>query len=254
ATTGYLFEQLRQSSHLAQIAATIDQALLADLPAVVDFAVQRLQAEAAVAGDVTTLMTALPTLARVLRYGNVRATDVVLLEQILDGFVTRIAIGLPAACYSLDDDAAEAMLTKVEACHDALMLLQEDSYVTPWWEAIARLADQVGLHGLLAGKCCRLLLNAERLSGEAAANRFHFALSTAGQPEEAAAWLRGMLRGSGLLLVYDERIWSVVDQWLVGLSEEHFLNVLPLVRRTFADFAFGERRMMGEKVKAGPQP
>ncbi|MCB0121490.1 MAG: hypothetical protein KDE58_04560 [Caldilineaceae bacterium] len=254
ATTGYLFEQLRQSSHLAQIAATIDQALLADLPAVVDFAVQRLQAEAAVAGDVTTLMTALPTLARVLRYGNVRATDVVLLEQILDGFVTRIAIGLPAACYSLDDDAAEAMLTKVEACHDALMLLQEDSYVTPWWEAIARLADQVGLHGLLAGKCCRLLLNAERLSGEAAANRFHFALSTAGQPEEAAAWLRGMLRGSGLLLVHDERIWSVVDQWLVGLSEEHFLNVLPLVRRTFADFAFGERRMMGEKVKTGPQP
>jgi len=252
AANGYLQDQLRTSKNLAQITATIDHALLADLPATVNFAVQRLQEEAAVAGDVTALMAALPPLARVLRYGNVRATDVAMLEQILDGFVARIAIGLPAACYSLDDDAAEALLAKVEACHDALTLVQDEAYLATWWNTIARLADQSGLHGLLAGKCCRLLLNAEQIDSEAAATRFHFALSAATRPEDAAAWLRGMLRGSGLLLVHDNRVWSVVDKWLCGLTEEHFIEVLPLVRRTFADFAFGERRMMGEKVRAGP--
>ena len=62
-----------------------------------------------------------------------------------------------------------------------------------------------------------------------------------------------MLRGSGLLLLHDERIWQVVDRWLTGLNDETFIQLLPLVRRTFAEFAVGERRMMGEKVKQGAQ-
>lgn len=251
AATSYVCHQLGASRDLTQITAALDQLLLADLPAAIDFAVRRLQDEAALAGDTTALMDALPPLARVLRYGNVRATDTALLEQILDGFVTRIAIGLPPACYSLDDGAAEAMLGRIERCHDALTLLQDELYLATWWEAISRLADQEGLHGLLAGKCCRLLLTAERLAAEAAATRVHFALSSASEPEAAAAWLRGMLRGSGLLLIHDARIWAVVDGWLTGLSAAHFTAVLPLVRRAFSDFAAGERRMMGEKVKLG---
>ena len=246
--------QLTNSRNLAQITATIDRALLADLPEAVAFAVARLQAEAALAGDVTALMEALPPLARVIRYGNVRATDTQSLSHILSGFVTRIAIGLPAACYTLDDDAAEAMLGRLEGCHDALQLIQNEEYLATWWGVIARLADQAGLHGLLAGKCCRLLLTAEQIDSAAAATRLGYALSAAGQPEEAAAWLRGMLRGSGLLLIHDERVWQLVDQWLVGLGAEHFIAVLPLIRRTFGDFAAGERRMMGEKVKARAQP
>jgi len=251
AATGYIHHQLATSHNLAQITATIDQALLADLPAAVDFAVQRLQEEAALAGDAIALIAALPALVRVLRYGNVRETDTDVLEQIVSGFVTRIAIGLLPACYSLDDNAALGMLGGIEACHDALQLLQDERYLALWWDAISRLSVQDGLHGLLAGKCCRLLLGAEKVTSQEAATRFHFALSAATQPEDAAAWLQGMLRGSGLLLIHDERIWSVVDQWLVGLSAEQFTAVLPLVRRTFGDFALGERRMMGEKVKAG---
>jgi hypothetical protein len=254
ATVGVIRHQLGTSHNLTQITATIDRLLLADLPEAVDFAVYRLQEEAALAGDVTALMDALPPLARVLRYGNVRETDTALLEQILDGFVARIGVGLPPACYSLDDGAAETMLGRIEACHDALTLVQDEGYLATWWEAITRLADQDGLHGLLAGKCCRLLLTGEKIDSAEAATRFHFALSAAGQPEAGAAWLRGMVRGSGLLLIHDERIWSVVDGWLCGLSDEHFTTVLPLVRRTFSDFMLGERRMMGEKVKQGAQP
>lgn len=250
AATAFIRQQLTKRT-LAQITATIDQALLADLPDAVAFAVTRLQAEAALVGDVTALMAALPGLARVVRYGNVRATDTASLAHILAGFVTRIVIGLPAACYSLDDDAAEAMLARLEGCHDALQLIQDERLLATWWGVIVRLADQTGLHGLLAGKCCRLLLTAEKIDSAAAAQRLGYALSTAGEPEAAAAWLRGMLRGSGLLLIHDDRIWQMVDQWLVGLNAEHFMTVLPLVRRTFGDFAVGERRMMGEKVKQG---
>lgn len=251
AASAFTCHQLQTQTNLAAITAVIDSTLLADLPNAVDFAVQRLQSEAAVASDVTALMAALPPLARVLRYGNVRATDSGVLAHILRGFVTRIVVGLPGACYSLDDAAAQAMLMRLEACHDALTLIQDETYLRSWWSVIEKLAAQEGLHGLLAGKCCRLLLTAEKIDSVEAATRFHYALSRANRPEDAAAWLAGMLRGSGLLLIHDERIWQVVDTWLTSLNEETFIELLPLVRRTFAEFALGERRMMGEKVKQG---
>lgn len=251
ATVGYVRQQLESSKDLGQITRTIDQALLAGLPPVVEFAVERLQAEAALANDVTLLMDALPALARVLRYGSVRATDTSVLTHILQGFVTRIGIGLAGACYSLDDEAAQTMLNRIEGCHDTIHLVQNEEYLGVWWEAIERLATQAGLHGLLAGKCCRLLLAGERMDSGQAATRFSYALSIANQPTDAAAWLEGMLRGSGLLLLHDERIWRVVDEWVTALNGETFLQLLPLVRRTFATFAPAERRMMGDKVKHG---
>lgn len=39
------------------------------------------------------------------------------------------------------------------------------------------------------------------------------------------------------------------DRWLAELSGEAFIQLLPLVRRAFADFTGPECRQMGEKVK-----
>ncbi|MCY1384737.1 hypothetical protein D9M69_730310 [compost metagenome] len=46
-------------------------------------------------------------------------------------------------------------------------------------------------------------------------------------------------------------MWSLVDGWLAGLGEEHFVQVLPLVRRSFADFSGADRRAPGERAKRG---
>lgn len=251
AATGAVQAQLQRSTDLAQITQLIDQTLLADLPTAVQFAVQHLEAQAALASDVVQLMGALPLLARILRYGNVRGTDAQLLAHVLSGFVARICIGLPGACFALDEDAAQAMLQRIEACHDALQLLQDEGYLALWWETVEKLATQPNLPSLLAGKCCRLLLAGEKIDNAEARRRLHLALSLANQPTDAAAWFEGMLRGSGLLLLHDAQLWSVVDDWLVGLNEAAFLQLLPLLRRTFATFQVGERRQMGEKVKRG---
>lgn len=250
AATGLIQYQLQSATDLAQIIAWMDQALLADLPAVADQAVQRLEEVAAVASEAAQLMDALPALAQVLRYGNVRASDTALLGRVTASLVARIAVGLPTACYALDDDSAAQMLRRLERCHEASQLLPPAVAAT-WWGAVEKLVDLPDLHGYIAGKCCRLLLGAQRLTGEEVARRLHFALSVAGEPQQAAAWLEGLLRGSGLLLVHDEQLWQIVDQWLTHLKEEVFVQVLPLLRRTFTTFAAGERRMIGVKVKQG---
>src|SRR5260370_626401 len=71
--------------------------------------IQRLQTEAAIAPVLAHLMRALPALARVTRYGDVRETDTSLVGDIVRGMLARICVGLPVAAGSLDDAAAETM-------------------------------------------------------------------------------------------------------------------------------------------------
>jgi Family of unknown function (DUF5682) len=59
------------------------------------------------------------------------------------------------------------------------------------------------------------------------------------------------LTGSGLVLLHDDTLWGVLENWLMSLTEEHFIAVLPLLRRTFSSFPAPERRSMGEKAKHG---
>jgi Family of unknown function (DUF5682) len=87
--------------------------------------------------------------------------------------------------------------------------------------------------------------------GEELVQQFFYAMSSATAPSVAAAWLEGFLKGSGTILLIDQDLWSVVNTWVESLTEEVFIDVLPLLRRTFAAFSKPERRRLGEKVKTG---
>ena len=58
-----------------------------------------------------------------------------------------------------------------------------------------------------------------------------------------------MTRGSGLLLLQQDGLWAALDGWLCDLAPDTFVELLPLLRRAFANFQPPERRAMGEKVK-----
>ena len=75
------------------------------------------------------------------------------------------------------------------------------------------------------------------------------AASTA--PASAAEGLEGFLRGSGTSLMIDQDLWNVVNTWVEQVADDTFIQVLPLLRRTFANFSKPERRKLGEKVKSG---
>ena len=78
-------DQADKAPDLPALTALLDRVLLADLPDAVRHVMARLEAEAALASDVSHLMGALPPLAQVLRYGNVRQTDTTTVGHIVDG-------------------------------------------------------------------------------------------------------------------------------------------------------------------------
>ncbi|MCC7447235.1 MAG: hypothetical protein IT324_07450 [Anaerolineae bacterium] len=251
AASAYTNDVADHAPDLPTLTRLLDQVLLSDLPDAANHLMTRLQEQAAVASDVSHLMEALPPLANILRYGNVRQTDAGMVSQVIDGLVVRICIGLPGACSSLDDDAAEAMFKRVQSVHGAITLLQNTDHLAAWYAVLTQMIDQQGLHGMLAGRCCRLLFDTHQLDAGEVARRMGLALSTASEPPQAAAWIEGFLKGSGAILIHDQTLWQVLDEWVTSLTAETFNALLPLLRRTFSTFSAPERRQIGERAKRG---
>ena len=244
---------------LSDLTALLERCLLAELPEAVTQVMGVLADRAALDTDVGHLMDALPALARALRYGNVRRTDASSIAAVVDGLVVRICVGLPVAASSLDDDAAAEMVRRVLGVHESLSLLDRPDLTNGWRATLRQLADRpglrgpnatAGLHGLLSGRCTRLLLDAGDLAADDAARRMSATLSVGEDPGRAAAWVEGFLSGSALILLHDRALLEVVDGWLAGVGPETFTDVLPLLRRTFATFGEAERRQIGRRIKS----
>jgi Family of unknown function (DUF5682) len=171
--------------------------------------------------------------------------------HVLDGLIVRAAISLPLVGSSLDDAAAHALRDKLLAAHAAVGLRQGDEQTQVWQRALAQLAQQSGTHELLQGAATRLLLDAGAWSHEQTAQALSLHLSAAAEPTQAAAWLDGFLNRNAVVLLHDASVWRLVDDWLAGLSEAHFVRVLPLVRRTFAVFTASERRDLAQRANQG---
>jgi hypothetical protein len=239
----------RKATELSALTALLEQVVLADLGDSVGPIMDRLQEESARAPDIAYLMDGLPALANVVRYSDVRRSDIGAVGSVVDGFVVRICVGLPVACSSLDDDAAATMRTRIEAVQGAIALLQRDDHAALWRDAIQRIADSERVHGAVAGRCARLLFDAGALDREDAARRLSRTLSVAEDPSRAAAWVEGFLAGSGQLLLHDDALWRLIDEWLVSLGEKTFVTLLPLLRRAFSAFAAPERRQLGQRAR-----
>jgi hypothetical protein len=106
-----------------------------------------------------------------------------------------------------------------------------------------------GVHGLVRGRCCRLLLEHDALDGTELQRLARLALSPVTPARDAAAWIEGLLRGSALLLMQYDGLWLALDAWLSELDGAAFVAMLPLLRRACSGFQPPERRAMGEKVK-----
>jgi hypothetical protein len=255
AATAKVTDAAATAGTLGDVTALVEQCLLADLADAYGPVLAALDARAALDADITHLMAALPALARTLRYGDVRRTDVAGLSTVTASLLGRVCAGLPSAAGSLSDEAAKDLRDHIDGVHAAIALLDDDDLRDRWLATCASLAQRAELHGLLAGRLTRLLLDAGRLDAAEVRRRLRLPLTVGTPPAHAAAWVEGFLAGGGLLLVHDDALLDLLDDWLADIAGDAFDDVLPLLRRTFGAFASGERRAIGDRIahgRAGP--
>ena len=248
AATNYARNRADSAEALPAVTALLESVILAGLDDATDYLLARLESLAAIAADVRHLMDALPPLGQVIRYGDVRGTAPRQIEPVMKTLFARMLIGLPGACVSLDDDAAQAMVVSIDHVQETIDTLRRDDMREEWLDVLGRLVDRDTADSRIRGRCCRLLLEQHRLDEAAVARLAQLALSPVTAADQAMSWIDGMLHGSGLRLLQQNGLWRALDVWLVALSPEAFVGMLPLLRRAFAAFQAPERRAMGEKV------
>ncbi len=252
-------EHVQREGSLLELTRTVERCLLAGLPDALDRLLTTLAERAARDADVVHLMDALPPLARAQRYGDVRQTDTSTLRKVAETLVLRVCSGLPRAVAGLDTASATAMRRRIDEVNSSLGLLADGPAAGSgpglrdrWLSTLSQLADRTDLHGLLLGRIVRLLLDAEALTDVAV--RVDRALSHGVDAPAKAAWVEGFFSDGALLLIHDPVLRELLDTWVSELGPAEFIDLLPLVRRTFGTFTPAERRTIAGRLTAAGQP
>lgn len=251
ATTKFLLDKANKTDSVSALSALIQQAIPAELFQAIELLLQKINDLATVSADILELMAAITPLAEVGRYGNVRKTDLVAINNLVEGLILRVCIGLPNACYGLDDTASQQTFEQIRKVNDAVRLLENAVLREEWFKTLGYLTDKTGVHPIIHGCTTRLLFDGKELDTEGVAVKFSFALSTGNEPQFSAGWIEGFLKGSGMILLYDDMLWNLLYKWVAELQQDTFTELLPILRRTFSKYAVGERRQLGEKARRG---
>lgn len=250
AAESVVCERAMAAENLASLSTLIEQCLVAELPGALRRTVAILEERTAHQHDVLALLGTIEPLARTRRYGDVRGVDTGAVATVLDAVVTRAAIGLRPACASLDDEAAAQMRSAIDGAQRGIALLDESALRAPWCAALAALADDDGVHGGVAGRVNRMLLDDGTVERWETALRMSRRLSVAAPASAAAAWLDGFLSGEMVVLLHDDALLDVIDDWVSRVGNETFEDLLPLLRRTFSRYETAERRHLATRLRA----
>ncbi|MBY0444563.1 MAG: hypothetical protein K2Q15_05070 [Burkholderiales bacterium] len=234
---------------LPALTLLLDVAVLANLPEAVSKLLLLVQNQAALANDVTHLMQALPPLVSVARYGDVRGTQNDQVLPIILGLFERITLGVPLAACGIDEQAADALIAQIEGVQQALDTIDDAALRADWFACLEKLCTQEASAPAIRGFALRLGYDRQHFDDQELEQLTSQMLSSGSPSAHSAAWLGGLLRGSGLLLLHHDALWRVIDGWLASLAHDVFIERAPLLRRAFAGFTPSERRQMGSKIR-----
>jgi hypothetical protein len=245
-------ERSQKSTSISDQAELIRAALVADLPSAAKACITRLQEIAVDASEVTELMQAVAPLVRVLRYGTARELPEGELRSLIHALSVEVNAGVRLASHNLDDDAASARVNAMRAYDEALHLFSDQTLIDSWRQQLAAMVkdDQVAAEAV--GLSLRRLHDMRVWDLEQVSSAF--SLRTRGEtPERAGAFIETFLAGGSEVLLQDQPLLQLLDDWLCDLTEDDFIESLPLLRRSFSTFDAVARRRLMERVSKGAQ-
>lgn len=246
AAAGRIAEVMAGATTLGALSDLVFQALTADLPEATAVGITRLEGRAVQTSDCLEMLSALPALADVLRYGEARTLDTGQLAALFDRIAVQGALTLPYGARNLDDEAAETLRQAVQGADRAIRLLGDAEQAQGWSRALTTVAQDGQATPLVAGLAARLLYEADEMTSDEAVRLLGLRLSPGTTIADAAGYFEGFLEGAGARLIHDAGLRDCVSAWLAELPEEAFVESLPLFRRVFSSMDAMERQRLLE--------
>lgn len=249
AVQKYISDRMVGVTRIPELTKLLNRVIPADLPELVEAMTIRLDRLSAASADIVEMMEAVPDLVNIVRYGDVRNLDFSKVGDMLRAMVARILAGGLLVCINIDEEAAGGLLEHLSATNYAVSTLDDEELNGMWYEFVQQIRNSSGAHPLLSGYAARILYDKGRIAREEMCDALSFYSSVGNAPSDTAYWFEGFLRSSGSVLLLDDNLWQLVNGWLCGLSDGSFIELLPVIRRTFSNFTTAERRKLGEKAK-----
>ncbi|GFH98591.1 DUF5682 family protein [uncultured Phocaeicola sp.] len=246
----FLLKQTCDIQHIPELTRLLDQVIPANLPDLVEAMTLQLDRLSAASTDILEMMEAVPDLVNIVRYGSVREMDFSKVGNMLHAMIARILAGGVLICVHIDEEAAMDILGKLASTDYAVSTLNNPELNALWLEFIRQVRISAHVHPLLCGYATRLLNNKGEIMPEDMQNTFSFYSSAGNTPADMAYWFEGFLHSSGSILLLDDNLWNLVNNWICAQDKDTFLELLPILKRTFSEFSSVERRKLGEKAKA----
>lgn len=251
ACNNYLIAKSEASINLSEVTQLIQKALPAELHIGISALMKRMDELASNTSDIAILIDAFIPLVQIRKYGNVRKTDLDRIAVILYSIFYRMLANLPLSCANIDEQQANMMAEKLREVHQSVLLLDEEELKNAWMETLDGITSVHLVAPEIHGTTCKMLYDIKFFDAQRTANEFSKALSTNNEAAYSAAWLEGFLKDAATVLILDEVIWSITHEWVQGIEEEVFLQIIPLLRRTFATYNTAEKNKIAQKAKHG---
>ena len=206
--------------------------------------------------DAMLLLSALPALLTLHRFGSVRGFAPERIAPIIEVMLARMSVGLTLSARGINSESSEALIKNLMLLHPMVEVSQRADWQAAFAQAVLGLQHEAGnsggasVHPMLRGFAARFAF--EQSDGDAAkfAHTARLALSPVVTPADASDWVLGALKGPVVILQHGELL-SVIDGWVSGLVKEDFVVLLPALRRAFSEFDSNERRLIAQKVASG---
>jgi Family of unknown function (DUF5682) len=245
AAAGRIIARLKDATGLRALSNLVFEALTAQLPEAAAKVSQALEHRSAQATDCQEMLSALPPIADVLRYGKARQVDTGQMAALFDRIAVGASISLHHASRGLDDEAAGFFRAAVREA-DRSIHLMESSATEAWLESLREVMKDDQATPLVAGQAVRLLYEGEYIESEEAIKWLARKLSPGTTTSNAAGFFEGFLEGAGSRLIHDDKLRNCVSDWVMELDEETFVGSLPLFRRVFSNMDKMERHRLLE--------
>jgi hypothetical protein len=233
--------QINEDIDIDSLADQLLQSLLAGLSKPIDGMVNLLKEKVAVVNDFSNLIPTVGKLTTAAMYGNVRKYSQFPLLSIIEEILPRICIGFPSTCVNIDHTQARERLHNIDTLKTAIYMLDSNSLKSMWQTALGEIHSNARSHPLIVGFTTRLLRDLNVLSEEELLEHFIKALSGSGRVEEKSNWLEGFLTGGLISFLYDRKPLKVVNEFISTLDQSEFMDILPVLRRSFANASPRER-------------
>jgi hypothetical protein len=146
-----------KTNSISALADMVRETLVADLPDAATACIERLQAAAVQAAEITELMEAVPPLVRVLRYGTARKIPEEQLRALVHALSVEVNAGVRLALHNLDEEAARARVQAMQAYDEALRLFADSALTEQWQNHLSSMVDDPQVSAAIAGLSLRRL-------------------------------------------------------------------------------------------------